>query len=67
LNSELKTLRRAIPTLPQSEDYGLMAQSNPSKPMVLASAIDYIKKIEKERDTYREENEMLRELCVARP
>lgn len=36
-----------------------MRQPKLSKAMVLAGAIDYIKKIEKERDMYREENERL--------
>jgi hypothetical protein len=60
LNSELERLRRAVPTLPHSEDGGVMGQSKPSKAMVLSSAIDYIKSIEKERDALRAENERLK-------
>ncbi|KAF2256865.1 hypothetical protein BU26DRAFT_499478 [Trematosphaeria pertusa] len=60
LNAELERLRRTVPTLPQSEEGGVMGQPKPSKAMVLAGAIDYIKKIEKERDMYREENDRLR-------
>lgn len=60
LNAELERLRRAVPTLPQCEEGGVMGQPKPSKAMVLAGAIDYIKKIERERDLYREENDRLR-------
>lgn len=62
LNSNLERLRRAVPTLPQSEDSGVMGQPKRSKATVLTGAIDYIKKTEKERDMYREENERLRGL-----
>lgn len=37
-----------------------MGQPKPSKAMVLSSAIEYIRRIEKERDALREENERLR-------
>ncbi|OAL56435.1 hypothetical protein IQ07DRAFT_593958 [Pyrenochaeta sp. DS3sAY3a] len=60
LNSELERLRRAVPTLPQSDEGGVMGQPKPSKAMVLSSAIEYIRRIEKERDALREENERLR-------
>lgn len=50
LNMELERLRRAVPTLPQSEKADVMGAAKPSKAMVLAAAIDYIKKVEKERD-----------------
>ncbi|KAH7392580.1 hypothetical protein BKA66DRAFT_411892, partial [Pyrenochaeta sp. MPI-SDFR-AT-0127] len=61
LNSELERLRRAVPTLPQSDDGGVMGQPKPSKAMVLSSAIEYIRRIEKERDALKEENERLRQ------
>jgi hypothetical protein len=61
LNSELERLRRAVPTLPHSEDGGIMGQPKPSKAMVLSSAIDYIRSIEKERDALRAENETLKQ------
>lgn len=37
-----------------------MGQPKPSKAMVLSSAIEYIRRIEKERDALKEENERLR-------
>lgn len=55
-------LRRAVPTLPQSEDGGAMGQPKPSKTMVLAAAIDYIKKVEKQLDMYKGFNERLRRI-----
>lgn len=63
LNAELERLRQAVPTLLQSEEGGVIGQPKPSKAMVLASAIDYVKKIENERDMYRDENERLRRLA----
>ncbi|KAF2190594.1 hypothetical protein K469DRAFT_721498 [Zopfia rhizophila CBS 207.26] len=60
LNSELERLRRAVPTLPQRDSNDLTSPPKPSKATVLASAIEYIKKIEKERDLLLEENERLR-------
>ncbi|KAF2789855.1 hypothetical protein K505DRAFT_352309 [Melanomma pulvis-pyrius CBS 109.77] len=59
LNSELERLRRAVPTLPQSDEGALMGQPKPSKAMVLAGAIEYIRNIERERDALLEENEKL--------
>jgi hypothetical protein len=61
LNSELERLRRTVPTLPQSDEGGMMGQPKPSKAMVLSSAIEYIRKIEKERDALKEENERLKQ------
>jgi hypothetical protein len=62
LNAELERLRRAVPTLPQRDTGDLTAPPKPSKATVLASAIDYIKHIEAERDRLAEENERLRGL-----
>ena len=50
LNMELERLRRAVPTLPQGDAGAAMGSAKPSKAMVLQAAIEYIKKIEKERD-----------------
>lgn len=61
LNAELERLRRAVPTLPQSDEAGAMGQPKPSKAMVLASAIEYIRKIEAERDALKAENERFRQ------
>lgn len=60
LNSELERLRLAVPTLPQRDSSDLAGPPKPSKATVLASAIDYIKAIETERDRLLEENEGLR-------
>ena len=61
LNSELERLRRAVPTLPQRDVGDLHGPPKPSKATVLASAIDYIKFIEAERERLTEENKRLRE------
>ncbi|KAF2186135.1 hypothetical protein K469DRAFT_574230, partial [Zopfia rhizophila CBS 207.26] len=60
LNSELERLRRAVPTLLQRDSSDLTSPPKLSKTIVLASAIDYIKTIEAERDRLLEENEGLR-------
>lgn len=63
LNEELERLRRAVPTLPRGEDdedVAMQRQRRPSKAMVLMAAVEYIKKIEKERDTARQMLEQLR-------
>lgn len=60
LNSELERLRKTVPTLSQNDDRGAMGQPKPSKAMVLSSAIEYIKQIERERDVLKEEIERLR-------
>ncbi|OCK76248.1 hypothetical protein K432DRAFT_408327 [Lepidopterella palustris CBS 459.81] len=62
LNSELERLRRAVPTLPQRDSGDLTGPPKPSKATVLASAIDYIKFMESERERLAEENERLREM-----
>ncbi|KAF2036405.1 hypothetical protein EK21DRAFT_52454 [Setomelanomma holmii] len=61
LNAELERLRKAVPILPQSEVAGGMGQPKPSKAMVLAGAIDYIKRIEKERDALLDELDQLKQ------
>lgn len=60
LNSGLERLRLAVPTLPQRYSSDLEGPPKPSKATVLASAIDYIRAIEAERDRLLEENEGLR-------
>lgn len=60
LNSELERLRKAIPTLPRANDGNAMGMPRPSKAMVLAGAIDYIKRIERERDIALEKIEQIR-------
>lgn len=65
LNAELERLRRAVPTLPQSDEAGAMGQPKPSKAMVLASAIEYIQKLEAERDTLKLDNERLRQTAAS--
>jgi hypothetical protein len=61
LNSELERLRKAVPTLPHSDDGSAMNQPKPSKAMILSSAIEYIRSIEKERDALKEEVERLKQ------
>jgi hypothetical protein len=61
LNTELERLRRAVPTLPHSEEGDAMGQPKPSKAMVLSSAIDYIKKIEREKEALKQEVERLKQ------
>jgi hypothetical protein len=60
LNTELERLRKAVPTLPHSEEGDAMGQPKPSKAMVLSSAIDYIKRIEREKEALKEEVERLK-------
>jgi hypothetical protein len=59
LNSDLERLRRAVPTLSQSEEDAVIGWPKPSKAMVLSCAVEYIAKIELERDGLRERNEHL--------
>lgn len=65
LNAELERLRRAVPTLPQSDEAGAMGQPKPSKAMVLASAIDYIRNLEAERDGLKLDNDRLRQAATS--
>jgi len=58
LNAELERLRRAVPMLPQCDGTDVGAVK-PSKSMVLAVAIDYIKELERQRDAAVEEVERL--------
>lgn len=57
LNSEIEKLRRAVPTLLQSNDVGVIGQPKPSKATVIAAAVEYIKSTERERDALRKEVE----------
>ena len=63
LNTELERLRRAIPAAPPNATEGRATeQAKLSKAMVLAGAIDYIERLERERDEYQAECERLRGL-----
>jgi hypothetical protein len=61
LNAELERLREAVAVAP-SRAFAHLSSSTarPSKAMVLASAIDYIKSIEAERNQLADENQVLR-------
>jgi hypothetical protein len=60
LNMELERLRRAVPILPQQSDAAdVMGAAKPSKSMVLAVAIDYIRELERQRDEAIHEVERL--------
>lgn len=59
LNVEFERLRRAVPTLPQSVEANVIGAAKPSKRMVLGAAIDYISRIERERDAAVDEIERL--------
>jgi hypothetical protein len=59
LNMEFERLRRAIPTLPQSVDANIIGVAKPSKGMVLGAAIEYIKRVERERDEALDEVQRL--------
>jgi hypothetical protein len=59
LNIEFERLRRAIPTLPQNVDSNIIGVAKPSKGMVLGAAIEYISRIEKERDDALDEVQRL--------
>ncbi|KAH7398712.1 hypothetical protein DE146DRAFT_632285 [Phaeosphaeria sp. MPI-PUGE-AT-0046c] len=61
LNSELERLRKAVPALAHGEDGMSMGQPKPSKAVILSSAIEYIRKIESERDALKEEVERLKQ------
>ncbi|KAF3052767.1 hypothetical protein E8E11_011190 [Didymella keratinophila] len=65
LNAELERLRRAVPTLPQSDEAGAMGQPKPSKAMVLASAIEYIRKLEAENSALKVDNDRLRQAAAS--
>lgn len=60
LNAELERLRRAVPTLPQSDEGGVIGQPKPSKGMILAGAIEYIHRLERERDAALEQLDRFR-------
>ncbi|CAN9235126.1 unnamed protein product [Alternaria sp. RS040] len=59
LNAEIERLRRAVPVLPQSSTADVMNLSKPSKGMVLAVAVGYIKELESQRDAAVREVERL--------
>ncbi|OAL42589.1 hypothetical protein IQ07DRAFT_340106 [Pyrenochaeta sp. DS3sAY3a] len=59
LNSELERLRKAVPTLPQSSEGDSFGYRKVKKATVLTAAIDYIKRIENERNALQEENQRI--------
>lgn len=59
LNSVLEKLRRVVPSLSQGDESIAIGRPKPTKAMVLSCAIEYIKKIELEKDELREGNERL--------
>jgi hypothetical protein len=59
LKSDLENLRRAVPALSLSEEGAGIGRPKPSKAMVLSCAVEYIAKIELERDGLREGNKLL--------
>jgi hypothetical protein len=60
LNAELERLRMAVPTLAQLHSQSTGDPIRPSKATVLAGAIEYIHKIQVERDRLQRENEALK-------
>lgn len=60
LNAELERLRLAIPTLPQWDGESLSGPPKSSKATVLATAIDYIRRLEREKGGLRAENQRLK-------
>jgi hypothetical protein len=61
LNTELERLRRAVPTLLQSQDGSGIGQPKPSKSMVIAAATKHIEMVTQERDMLQNENDEIRE------
>lgn len=59
LNKEFERLRKAVPTLPQSSEANAIGVAKISKRTVLAAAIDYIGRVERERDVAVDEVERL--------
>lgn len=60
LNAEMERLRANIPTLPQRDGAALSGPPRPSKAVVLAAAVDYIKQLEAETEKLTGENEELK-------
>jgi len=60
LNAQMERLRLAVPSLTQFDPQTLDGPPKPSKVMVLANAVDYIRRIENERDRLLLENQLLR-------
>ena len=59
INMQLERLRRAVPTLPQAVGVDAIGVAKPSKGIGLAAAIDYVSRIERERDAAMDEIERL--------
>lgn len=60
LNAALERLRQAVPTLPQRRQGGRIGSPRPSKSMIIAGAVDYIKRLESEKALALMENQTLR-------
>jgi len=60
VNAELERLRMAIPTLSSLDSQLLQNPAKLSKATVLSSAIEYIRKMELERDRLQQENDVLK-------
>ncbi|KAF1964305.1 hypothetical protein BU23DRAFT_575803 [Bimuria novae-zelandiae CBS 107.79] len=64
LNAALERLRRAVPTLPQGDQDDTIKALRPSKSMIIAGAMEYIEKLEKERTLLLRQYQALQEqLC----
>ena len=61
LSAELERLRETIPHLVQVDTQSEYGSGKPSKATILASAIDYIKRIERDCQNLRSENALLRD------
>jgi len=64
LNAELERLRSTIPSLQRRNSKALNGPPKPSKATVLATAIDYIKDIEIQRDQLLRENDVLKSRSI---
>ena len=58
-NMQFERLRRAVPTLPRTFRADAIGVAKPSKGIGLAAAIDYVSRIERERDAAMDEIERL--------
>jgi hypothetical protein len=61
LSAELERLRETIPHLVQVDTQSEFGSGKPSKATILASAIDYIKRMERDCQSLRSENGLLRD------
>ncbi|CAG5184120.1 uncharacterized protein ALTATR162_LOCUS10920 [Alternaria atra] len=59
LSLDMERLRRAVPTLLQSGEGDAIGWYKPSKGMVLTAAVNYIQRIEREKDALWDENQKM--------